>query len=65
MGKCFTGNCLSREGTFLSGGEESFLGFKNKGGKRAIIPGTVAVSGGSAIIKHTEKGSFPFFFQPH
>lgn len=36
-------------------GKKSFLGFKNKVGKRAIIPGTVDVSEGSAIIKHIEK----------
>lgn len=43
--------------------EKSFLGFKNKMGKRAIIPGAVVLSEGSAIIKHAGKGSF--LFQPH
>lgn len=44
-------------------GKKSFLGFKNKMGKRAIIPGTVALSEGSAILKRAGKGSF--LFQPH
>lgn len=43
--------------------EKRFLGFKNEMGKRAIIPGTVVLSEGSAIIKRTGKGSF--LFQPH
>lgn len=60
-GNAFQGKELSPQGEK----KESFLGFKNKMGKRAIIPGTVVMSEGSAIIKHTGTQEKWAFFQPH